>query len=127
VKTLRGYSTLYNIANGIYAAAKISEVLYLQQNRKGMHKTNPLTGACKILDILAQYAPQEERKVLGAKLMNGKLCLEACNNINKHFSTYAKNFDADKIAQALSIIKPVLGGEEKRIVDKMLKVYDALV
>lgn len=32
-----------------------------------------------------------------------------------------------KIAQAFNIIKPILGGDEKRIVDKMLKIYDALV
>lgn len=124
-----GYKMLYIVANGIFAAGKIGEVLYSQQHnkRKGIYRSNPLTDSCKILDILMKYAPEEKKKTFGSRAMKSKLYLETCNSINRHFSTYARDFDADKMAQALNIIKPVLGGNEKRIVDKILKVYDALV
>lgn len=128
-ENMRGYKMLYNVANGIFAAGKIGEVLYKQQGNKrnGIYKTNLLANTCKILDILAQYTPEENREAFGARASKSKLYLETCNNLNRHFSTYAKSFDAEKIAQAFNIIKPILGGDEKRIVDKMLKIYDALV
>ena len=128
-ENMRGYKMLFNVANGIFAAGKIGEVLYSQQSNKRneMHKANPLTSTCKILDILVQYAPEEKKEVFGERAMKSKLYLETCNDLNEHFSTYAKRIDASKIAQALNIIKPILGDNEKRIVDKMLKLYDAIV
>ena len=58
---------LFNVANGIFAAGKIGEAVFTTSNKRNeMHKANPLTSTCKILDILVQYAP-EEKEVFGER------------------------------------------------------------
>ncbi|MDQ2086851.1 hypothetical protein RBH29_10480 [Herbivorax sp. ANBcel31] len=127
-ENMDGYKTLYNIANGIFAAGKIGEVLYSPSGneRNQIDTTNTITNACEILDILSRYAPEEQREALGEVAKKGKLCLETCNNLNRHFSTYTRGVDIKKTVEALNIIKPIFGNRERMIVDRVLKLYEAL-
>ena len=127
-ENMKEHKMLYNVANGIFAAGKIGEVLYLRQNSKRNEKgrVTPITSMCKILDILAQYAPEEERETFGAEIMKSKMYLETCNNLGRHFSTYARSIDANKTVEAINMIKPILGSDERRIAERILRLYDAL-
>ncbi|TYQ16209.1 UNVERIFIED_CONTAM: hypothetical protein Cloal_2731 [Acetivibrio alkalicellulosi] len=123
------YKALYDVANGIFAAGKIGEVLNLNpsNDRNQIATTSPIDSICKVLDILAQHAPNEQREILGIAAQKSKLYLDTYTNLDRHFNTYrSSKMNIDKIIETLGIIHPVLGSREKNIIDKILKLYQVL-
>ncbi|MCX7842342.1 MAG: hypothetical protein N2489_04635 [Clostridia bacterium] len=124
---MNGYGYLYELANGIYAAGRIGEVI----NSAGSKQTRAAGGAdpvCvlgRILEILSQYAPERQRGVLGEAAKRSRVCNEIYRNLNQSLNTYRNGrLDRNNLVKTLAIMQPLLGKRERVIIDKLVKLND---
>lgn len=120
------FKKLYDLANGIYAAGRIREVIEFAQSSetRGMDNLNPIAAFTQILEILAQYSPERQRNIFGQTANRGKVYMEVFNNLNQRLSTYREKsiLNRNDIVNTLTILEPVLGMREKAIIDKIVEL-----
>lgn len=122
------FKNLYDLANGIFAAGRIGEVIssaHINETR-GMDNSNPISVFTRILEILAEYSPEKQRNILGQTANRGRLYMEVFNKLNQTLSTYREKsiIDRNDIVNTLAILQPVLSSREKVLIDKIIKLNE---
>ncbi|HOJ09329.1 MAG TPA: hypothetical protein PK733_01885 [Clostridiales bacterium] len=135
---------LGSLANGIYAAAEIYNIMKLNEsdsnkkkpyskdeNNQYRRSVNPSTTAMynDVLIAIAKYLPEASyrknnlRKSLDKSILYGNTYKQLKDNMT---SLRVDGMDKNKLINTLSIVKPLLNGERADIVDKFLKIYDII-
>jgi len=123
------YKKLEYITKGINAARKINEIYNSRiQTRDGSSiMPGRLTMLCEMLDIIAQYAPTSQGRLLGNAADRSAEYSEAYRNI-KHKINYVRSngMNIDTVIDTLKYIKPLLRGQQLHTIDKIIRVYDII-
>lgn len=125
---MNGYKNLYDLANGIYAAGRIREVLNSTRigETRGLNDTNIIQAFSRILDILSEYAPEKQRNILAGTANKSRIYMDVFKNLNQNLNTYRGNrrLDRNNIVNTLTILQPVLGPRERILIDKIVKLNE---
>ncbi|MFZ5987258.1 MAG: hypothetical protein ACOYWZ_09075 [Bacillota bacterium] len=125
---MNGYKNLYDLANGIYAAGRIREVLNSTRSgeTRGLDDTNIIQAFSRILDILSEYAPEKQRNILVGTANKSRIYMDVFKNLNQNLNTYRGNrrLDRNNIVNTLTILQPVLGPRERILIDKIVKLNE---
>ena len=124
---MNGYKNLYDLANGIFAAGRIGEVLNTahSKNTRGIDSTNTVFVISRILDILSEYAPDRQKGILGEVANKSRVYMDVCNKLNQNISTYRNDrVDTNNIINTLTILHPVLNSQQKMLIDRIIKLNE---
>ncbi|NSW89514.1 MAG: hypothetical protein HPY74_02330 [Firmicutes bacterium] len=125
---------LQSIANAIYAADKIRNILKDPNTRNsytpGKRAYNNISVFGEVIRVIADYLPNSNN-------YRGNSLKEMVDKSAIYINTYKKlkqqlisarngKLNKNKLVETLAIVRPLLKNERKVIVDKVLKIYEIL-
>lgn len=124
------YQKLEQITNGINAAYKIRSVTNSlnQRDSESRQETNNVEILMQILSIIAQYSPEPQRNSLNDRLEKATVYQNTYKNLKQHLKSMRseRHVDSDGVAKTLEIVKPIIVGERRNIIEKALQIHEIL-
>ncbi|HHW00667.1 MAG TPA: hypothetical protein GXX36_14105 [Clostridiaceae bacterium] len=123
------YEKLEYITKGICAANKINEMYNSRiQTRDGSSiMPDRLDMLCEMLNIIAQYSPAPQSRLLGNAADKSAKYSEAYRNIKLQINNVRSNgMNIDTVISTLKYIRPLLRGQQLHTIDKIIRVYDII-
>ena len=126
---------LYSIANAIYAADKIRNLLKRVQGMQdnsisGKRAYDDMAIFGEIIRVIADYFPDSDnyrRNSLRETVDKCALYGNAYKKLKQHMiSTRNEGLTDTKIIEALVAIKPLIKGKRRTMIDKALEIYEIL-
>lgn len=124
---------LQSIANGIYAADKINNLLKAQNTR-----SDNMAGAAarnisifgEIIKIIADYLPTDNNyreNNLKDIISRSSTYGNTYSQLKQHLlAAKGERLSNNQLAETLSIVKPLLQDKPRSTVDKVLKIYEII-
>jgi threonine synthase len=78
------------------------------------------------LQIMGRYSSRNYRKPLSDTAQKCGCYTETYRNLQKLFNTRSPQMNIDFIAQTMDTIRPVLGSRNRPVVEKLLRIYNAV-
>lgn len=117
------------IANGIYAAQKIRGMQdsYLRRDENATVRSSGLEVINDIIKVIAEYFPGNDRSMLDRITYTSEIYSNAYRGL-KSFITESrgKSPDINSIMRLLVTMKPILGNNQKVMIDKVTRIYEII-
>lgn len=116
-----------NITNSLNAASKIKAIQKSSTRSGSDNSIFPINPdmLSEILKIIASHSPNTFRGPLGETCERCDTYINTYRKLKQHlYSTKKQKLNMDKFVKSLQIMHPVLGSNEKLMVEKILKIYE---
>ncbi len=124
------YQKLEQITNGINAAYKIRSATNSlnQRGSESQQEINNVELLMQMLSVIAQYSPEPQRNSLNDRLEKTTIYQNTYKNLKQHLKSMQseRHVDSDGFVKTLEIVKPVINGEKRNIIEKVLQIHEIL-
>jgi len=121
---------LEQITNGINAAYKIKNVRdsLTQNDSNDRQEINNVDFLMQMLSVIAEYSPEPHNNTISKKLEKSAVYHNTYKNLKQHIKDIQTNrqVDTEGLAKTLEIVRPILDGDKRSFVDKMLQIQKIL-
>lgn len=125
---MANYKKLEYITNGINAAKKIRSIKNTSSNTRGSEDKDTISMINRVLEIIADYSPPEQKNLLASNIQKGALYGNTYRDLKSHIKKVqnTRSTNPEGIVRTLDIIKPIVDKDKRRMIEKILRVYEAL-
>ncbi|NLD45721.1 MAG: hypothetical protein GX660_00785 [Clostridiaceae bacterium] len=127
---MNNYKKLDYITRGINAANGIRSIKNSTktETRDTSDKPDTLSMLSQMLDVIAQYYPDDRNQELGDRLHKSTIYGETYRSLKQHVRTLKSSdrMERDDLIKTLKIIKPVVDTRKKQFIEKLVKIHEIL-
>lgn len=127
---MNNYKKLDYITRGINAANSIRSIKNsaVTDTMERSEKPDTLSMLSQMLDVIAQYYPNDRDQTIGDRLHKSTIYGETYRSLKQHVRTLKSNnrIERDDLIKTLKIIKPVVNTKKKQFIEKLVKIHEIL-
>ena len=124
------YETLEQLTKSLNAAGRIHRLLssHLREEAGSYARPDLLAVANEILKVIAENSPGRKREALERAINEGNAYSNAYRDLRHHVSAIrSRRNDIRSWIKAFEALKPILGHEQRILIEKISKIYEILI